>query len=132
CCLGKVRCGGHCANSKGTITENATTKARATFCYSHVAKCQRRSEGHRSAVTNTSAGFSSTTTEKPHEFFCHTGCFGTGYRGTCRRWRRRLPWSQELAGRWCGRYLQRDWWRASAVDGGNYSGGTTLVLRYRS
>ena len=51
------------------ITENATTKARATFCYSHVAKCRRRSEGDRSAVTNASAVFSSTTTERPHEFF---------------------------------------------------------------
>ena len=56
-----------------TITENVTTKARATFCYSHVAKCRRGSEGHRSAVMNASAVFSSTTTERPHEF---------GYTGT--------------------------------------------------
>ena len=54
------------------ITENATTKARATFCCSHVAKCRRGSEGHRSAVTNASAVFSSTTTERPHEFFGYT------------------------------------------------------------
>src|SRR4029453_10008893 len=55
------------------FTENATTKARATFCCSHVAKCRRGSEGHRSAVTNASAVFSSTTTERQHEFL--------GYRG---------------------------------------------------
>src|SRR4029434_8440587 len=55
------------------ITENGTTKARATFCCSHVAKCRRGSEGHRSDVTNASAVFSSTTTERPHEFFGYTG-----------------------------------------------------------
>src|SRR6516165_9944295 len=56
------------------ITENATTKARATFCYSHVARCRRRIAGPRSAVTNASAVFSSTTTERPHEFFDYMGC----------------------------------------------------------
>src|SRR5260370_38214856 len=55
------------------MRENETNKARATFCYSHVAKCRRGSEGHRSAVTNASAVFSSTTTERPHEFFGYTG-----------------------------------------------------------
>ena len=59
-------------NSKCTITGNATTKARATFCYSHVARCQRRTAGHRSAATSASAVFSSTTTERPHEFFDYT------------------------------------------------------------
>jgi len=45
------------------------------FCYSHLAKCRRRSERaiEGSAVSNASAVFSSTTTESPHEFFGYTG-----------------------------------------------------------
>src|SRR5579859_7104196 len=55
------------------IMRNATTKARATFCYSHVPKGRPRSEDHRSAVTSASVVFSSTTIDRPHELLDYTG-----------------------------------------------------------
>jgi hypothetical protein len=70
---GRFVTAGAAGNSKRTITGNATTKARATFCYFQIGRWRRRSEGHRSAVTSASAVFSSTTTERPHEFFGYTG-----------------------------------------------------------
>jgi hypothetical protein len=58
-------------SSKSIITQNATTKARATFCSSPPLLRLRRVGGVASAVENVPAAYAATTVASP-EYFGHT------------------------------------------------------------